>query len=295
MKYHFKIIDAQANQEIFKKLSGQKLNISSEQNLMTEDVIRTNDFQELYSEIQNSDSDYLFFGSGELKNFFPYKSKIYKILDKNGKRNYKQLYIFKVNSTLKSISKAIKYISGDNDYTEDIYAIFEELTEANGLFAHGDFNNFSIIFLDKNEINIEIFKHEFIHYLEWLGRTYKKDEFESDIDNKIKEQFENKFKVDDYVVDYLLSNIEYSTLLNESYQIIYDSLKYFNSRKETIQFFFKSKFESNEFYLERLTNWEHFNLIKDKLAFKFIVLHNILNYKVTNIRNPMYGFFLKEE
>jgi hypothetical protein len=111
MEYFNKIlINGYSDQEKYRKLIYQDLkNIQICKNIINEDVYFNKDFFDLYTYIKIN-GKYIFLDTNKLLEYFPYKSKIFKIISKKTKRNYKQLYIIKTDGSEEDIIEILKTI-----------------------------------------------------------------------------------------------------------------------------------------------------------------------------------------
>ena len=62
-------------------------------NIISESVYRSETFQELYEDILTKNTQIQLFTTEDLKQYFPIKSKVFKILSKNKNQNNLKLYV----------------------------------------------------------------------------------------------------------------------------------------------------------------------------------------------------------
>jgi len=275
-------------------------------NIINESVFKIDIFKQLFDYINNISNIIKCFNTEQLKEYFPINSKVFKILSKNKNRNNYKLYI--VNDkfdTIDDVKNVLTTICSFKPSDEDIQSIYEDITNSTGMFTPLINNKeFSILWLYKDVSTLKDFKHEFIHFLEWINGIYGKN-IKIDIAENIdlfedQTLFEQIFNLNEEDIQYIFDKNEYQTLLNDFIQQL-QSIKYiyfhnnsdFEFARKIIYNLFKNNRETNKQYLERIQQYKYFLKLNPKKSYSFamIIGYNYLNYKIMNIKNHIYGMF----
>lgn len=256
-------------------------------------------------------------------NFFDYASKSRRLtehssslieyfdgapaIQKTLRKHHGDLYLEFLNFKKADFYISLKWFTKDK---VDENALIDK---ANDLYAKSKFSDgitvsfpderrFALIYIDSSKPIVEqksALKHEFIHYLEWLEGKHKQT-YSVDLDYYEDELklLHKHFGIYADHLSYATSSDEYITLLN-SFMELLDSVriklyKDFSGRDfavKIVELLFKKNDETNEEYLLRIKKLVFFNMLKDKPAFLLVVFFNMINEKVTNIKNHIFGYF----
>ena len=272
-------------------------------NIITESVFKSDLFKSLFNDIKTKSQ--LFFTTEDLKQYFPINSKIFKILSKNKNQNKYKLYVFHNDFSNKEIVKTcLLNICADNTFDDnDINSIFYNLKHTLGMFTVIPNNNeFAMLWVNTNQ-SLEDFSHEFIHYLEWFGGIYGRNiKIDLSEENNLfenEDEFKLLFDLRDDDIEYIFNKAEYQTLLNDFLnkltnlkQKYYSNLTGHQFSRKICFLLLRDKNETVKQYLDKINSFEYFNELNSNYDFAMIVGYNCLNYKITNIRNHIFGQFI---
>lgn len=274
-------------------------------NIITESVFKSELFKSLFNDIKTKSQ--LFFTTEDLKQYFPINSKVFKILSKNKNQNQYKLYVFHNDfSNKETVKTCLLNICADNTFDDnDINSVFYGLKHAFGMFTVIPNNNeFAMLWVKPNQ-SLEDFSHEFIHYLEWIGGIYGRNiKIDLSEENNLfenEDEFKLLFDLSDEDIEYIFNKAEYQTLLNDFLNKLANlKQKYYSNLtghqfSRTICFFLlRDRSETVKQYLEKINLFEYFNELNSNYDLAMIVGYNCLNYKITNIKNHIFGRFIKD-
>lgn len=289
----------------FKQLYEIIINEQKNTNLINESVFKTDLFQKLFNYIINNKNRNLRFNSESLKQYFPIKSKVFKLLSKNYSTHYHKLHIVKANfSNFNDVKDILEEISNCTFKNEEIKIFMKKMENAFGLFTPLINNKeFSILWLDKNKSNILDFKHEFIHYLEWMNGLYRKNiNINIDLNNneyfQNQKMFEELFNFNKNDLEYIFNKKEYQTLLNNFLDILeqikkeyFPNLSGYDFAKKITQDI--KRVSDTTFYLNKIKNISYFKKYFNNYSLAMIIGYHCLDYQTTNIKNHIFGRFNK--
>ena len=282
-------------------------------NVIYETVFRNIIFEQFYNLLKKNSltNTNISFKTSELENYFP-KSWIITRYLKQSNPNTHFLYIsilndFKNKEELLNHLNFWKFEEFKID-DETFLKIYNEIQNSRAEFFEFNTNKYSLMIL-KKDFTIDDIRHEFGHYINWLKD--KEERFESNVASFLNigeenfkglEYFLKIFKCSLDSLNYMMREGEYETLLNDFLNSLKDiKSKYYSnlSNYEFAKFISENllltsdKYTSVINYLEEIQKLPFFNDIKNKIEFKFILYHNILGVKITNIKNHIFGFFGK--
>lgn len=305
----FRIFDSQ-NQILYRKPSFQEVYLSiineEKNNIINESVFKTEIFKNLFNDLKNENKLIKCFHTEMLKDYFPIKSKIFKILSKNKNRNNYKLYIIYGDfSNFENVKNVLNEICNFKVENKDINLIYGDIKNSSGLFTPLNKSiEFGILWLYKNKSTINDFKHEFIHYLEWIDGIYGKN-IKIDL-NEDEEYFENQnkflklFHLDEEDLEYIFDKYEYQTLLNNFLDLL-EEIKQKHFLNLTGYEFAKricfnlKKIGSNDEYLDKIKNLsylnEYLNSNEVNYPLAMVIGYICMDYKVMNIKNHIFGKF----
>lgn len=276
--------------------------------LINESVFKNNIFENLLNYVNKNEKDVICFNTEKLKDYFPIKSKVFRILSKNKNRNNYKLYIVKYNFNSKEDVKHILEVVCDFQPSNvDVNLIYNDIKNSSAMFTPlKKSKEFGILWIYKNISSLNDFKHEFIHYLEWIDGIYGKNiNFELNEDNeyfKDQDLFMKIFHLDDSDLDYIFDRYEYETLLNDFLNILVEIKKMYFQNLTEYDFakricYDLKKVESNKEYLNRIKNIDYFQKYfnSDNIYYSLMMIigYFCMNYKIMNIKNHIFGNFDK--
>ena len=304
----FMIFSENSNQILNRKPTFDEVLRSIKNNLynndiITESVFKSELFKSLFNDIKTKSQ--LFFTTEDLKQYFPINSKIFKILSKNKNQNKYKLYVFHNDFSNKEIVKTcLLNICADNTFDDnDINSVFYGLNNAFGMFTVIPNNNEFAMLWVKTDQSLEDFSHEFIHYLEWIGGIYGRNiKIDLSEENSLfenEDEFKLLFDLRDDDIEYIFNKAEYQTLLNDFLNILtnlkqkyYSNLTGHQFSRQICFLLLRDKHETVKQYLDKINSFEYFNELNSNYDLAMIVGYNCLNYKITNIKNHIFGRFI---
>jgi hypothetical protein len=309
MKYFNNIIifTERNNQILFRKPTFnevyQSIISGLDKNVITESVYKTEIFQELFNNITNAGKQIQLFTTEKLKEYFPIKSKVFKILCKNrNQNNYKLYVICDTYNSKEQVKNVLMNVCADDKFDEeDVELIYYKLKHAFAMFSMlKNSKEFGILWL-KPTNKIYEFAHEFVHYLEFINGFYGNDINVNFNDNvklfENEDEFKSIFNLSPEDLHYIFSKEEYQTLLND-FLINLQRLKqkYFVNQTDFqfARYISYHLFRDNESiidYLNKIKNFDYFNELNTEYDFAMIVGYNCLNFKIMNIKNHIFGKF----
>jgi len=272
-------------------------------NIINESVFKLSLFEQLFNYIKNL-GKITCFTTDRLLDFFPINSKVFKILNHNKNLNNYKLYIFKDNfSTKDDIKNILEQTCGDEfNITEDVLnLIYEDLNSSYAMFTGlEDRKDFGIIWLYKDNFNIDDIQHEFIHYLEWMDKEYGRKINIDGLYFDEQETFQLMFLITNNDFEYIFDKSEYQTLLNNFLNQLenlkdkyFKELSDYRFARYIVFNILRDKNESVKQYLNKVQSFKYFKelLLCSTFGFEMVVGYNCLNYKITNIKNHIFGRF----
>lgn len=279
--------------------------------IINQSVYNKTEFQELFQYINTNELDIIPKSREELMQFFPVKSKPFKVLSHSLKKcsnqNIYNLIFIKTNFLNKqNIKQNINQIC-ENKKQINIDKLYEALQISNAVFMPSNNKSIenkykpSILWMNKNKLILEDLFHEFIHYLEWIDQIYLSGNINDKLyftDINIMNQFCLLFNLTVFQLQYIFDKIEYQTLLNDFLNLLVNlKLKYFieysgNQFARYITFnVTKKQNETDIEYLNRIKNFKYFNQLNQDLSLAMIIGYNLIGFKYINIRNHIFGKF----
>ena len=271
-------------------------------NIISESVYRSETFQELYEDILTKNTQIQLFTTEDLKQYFPIKSKVFKILSKNKNQNNLKLYVIcDTYSSKENVKNILTNICSDDKFDdEDVELIYYKFKHAFAMFSMlNNSKEFAMLWIKPNN-NINEFIHEFIHYLEFINGFYGHD-ISLEEDSMLFEE-ENKFKtifnLTDEDLQYIFNKAEYQTLLTDFLnklekikQKYFNDLTDFQFARKNVFHLLRDKKETVNDYLNKVKLFEYFDELNIEYDFAMIVGYNCLNFKIMNIKTHIFGKF----
>ena len=303
---NIKIFAERNNQILYRKPTFnevyQSIISDLDKNIITESVYKPEIFQELFDKLINTGKQIQTFTTETLKEYFPLKSKVFKILSKNRNQNNYKLYVIcdSYNSKEQVKNVLLNVCADDKFDDEDVKLIYYKLKHAFAMFTIlNNSKEFGILWL-KPSNNINEFIHEFVHYLEFINGFYGHD-ISLNEDSMLFEE-ENKFKtifnLTDEDLQYIFNKAEYQTLLTDFLnklekikQKYFNDLTDFQFARKIVFHLLRDKKETVTDYLNKVKLFEYFDELNTEYDFAMIVGYNCLNFKIMNIKNHIFGKF----
>ena len=282
--------------------------------IINEDVLKDETINELFNNVIKNKRTLM--NIEEILDYIPLNTNWYRLLRKS-KYDRHRLYVDICDFSATNFFNELKYFSKDKISNDEL--IFKAIELASKLTEHTDgafitFDNhteFGIMFINETKgLNLFTFKHELLHYLNWIKGSYKNpvtaDESFYEKEINIICSIINKNFSSDYL-EYLTSSHEYDSLLNNFLDLLKNiKSKYFNDMKphdfaKMIVGIIKKNYgsmncseitrETDEDYCRKLMSYDFFKEIKNQASFDMIVFFMMIKHKVTNITNHIYGSF----
>ena len=292
----------------FKDVYDSFINKQNKNNtIINESVFKQTLFENLYNHIKQHNQLITIFSTEQLKDFFQPNSKVFKILRKNNNtNNYKLCVVYGDFSTKEKVYDILTEVCNDSIKFDkfDAINIFYSLKHAKGMFTPFNQNKQLSMLWVKQDSTIEYFQHEFIHYLEWIGKCYGQNIQISKLDENLwfegQESFKQLFELQTDDFNYIFNKHEYQTLLNDFLNKLQQlKIDYFNDldgnhfARMICYKLLRDSSKTVEQYLQQIKSFEYFDQLKPFTSYSFpmIVGYNCLNYKIPNIKNHIYGLF----
>ena len=307
----FFIADSMNANDLYSALYLEDLDkIRVHDDIIDESVLRDDVLQELFD--YSTSNRRTLMTVKEVMNHLPIGSKQYKTLKKSSSNEHR-LYVDICDFSGTDFFEELKYFSKNELPNNVLIAKSVELTNKLNRYTEGGFitfdnhREFGILFLNaKTGVNMFTFKHEIIHYFNWVKGAFKTSTSaeESFYENEVK-AIHNSINPNFYVdnLTYVTSSNEYESLLNNFLDLLKDiKRKYFNEMTRydfakmivNVIEYRRSKLSGDEGwdeYFNRLKSQQFFKDLKKQSSFSMIVFFNLINYKVTNIKNHIFGVF----
>ena len=286
--------------------------------ILKESVIRDETVEALFNYISTKNDKRTLMTLKEVMEYVPVGAKQFKTLQKANKSKFK-LYVDICNFSSTDFFLELKYFSQDAIPNDKLIEKSIELTSKLNKYTEGGFvtfngnDEFGILFLNsRNGVNITTFKHEFLHYLNWIKGAFKSfttadESFYKEEIAAIRKHMNPQFYQDHF--DYMTASNEYESLLSnfldllkevkndyfkdmdgsEFARMICDIIEFRHSRHNL------GETDTFDTYFKRLSEQVFFNNVKKNLSFVMVVFFELIDNKTTNIKNHIFGYFLRNE
>ena len=271
--------------------------------IIVEDIFRTDEFIGIFNFILNSKEKDFIFSPREISEYFPVKSKIRKKLLKPYFNRPLYVSIIDENS-IDEIENSINYWTNLNEDNEEFCKIVSEVynsfSDASALFYTVE-DEKGVLFLRKDDLDIEDFKHEFIHYYKWVLKDDSNLEIdEDDIFKKYGKRlskFMEIFDLQEDDIEYFCELDEFETLLNDAIaSLLKIKVEQYPEMSKNLfcdlvfsTFFYNKKIKTVAQYFDKLLDSKLINDIKNINSLQFIIFNVLIGYNINRMKSHIFS------